>query len=178
MFLLEFILLLYQPDLVVGQLLKFFSAFFFTQREVLCDVANFLCDFFSYSFLNVQFAFSQFEEGERSCSDNELLDIVPAEDLARAYRDSEKKDTPHLLGTYGTDTGRLNLYSVPIHFGPDWLGCFGILTTNKLLRPFLYFLMYFEDCLLDDVLFHVLSRERLEREIDAARAAKTYGVDP
>jgi len=123
-------------------------------------LTSFLCNYFTFSFFRIKYAFVKIIDTECVYSDNSIFDAVHESDYDSILAKSRTTEEVIYLGKKLIHNESFHLYILPVWFGDDWLGFIGIFTTKKLIRLYLSFLADFEDHYVDDQLVHVLHIKR------------------
>ena len=123
-------------------------------KEFAEELSSFLIRFYNYTFFDVQFSAVKIINEPVYCSSEEIAEVIHWEDNERFCL-----VTPDLQmhGKMNIGKSSFHAYTLPIHFGDNYLGFFTVFTKQKLGFLSLKFLADFEENYIDDLLLHVMS---------------------
>ena len=122
-----------------------------TSRDFSERLVLFINDFFDFAFLDVEHSLVKIGEDEPSLSFSHS--DVDWDELGSLAGNSREVN---YLGKKTIGTEKLHCYIIPIWFGEEQLGYYGVFTKNKLWKIFVDLLADFENSYIDDQLIHVL----------------------
>lgn len=140
-----------------------------------------LCDYFSFIFFSIDYAFINIIDSAPVYSDEIILSTLSHSKRKELMEKSENTEEINYEGVYAVKGKQHHLYIIPIWFGEQCLGFIGVFTPRKLLKIFQSFLMDFEDIYIDDQLIHVLDikkqniQKQFYKDIDAFSNKITRG---
>ena len=122
------------------------------------ELANFLTEFYNYTFFDVKYSAVYSKGAVLAFSSNEIQAI---HDWVKI--ESESAESPLLRenGMVKIGKRRLNSYSIPIYFCDKYLGDFTVFTKQKLGRIRRKFLIDLEENFIDDQLFRLIPEKDL-----------------
>ncbi len=118
-------------------------------------VSHFLCSFFDFAFLDIEYAFLHTEQAGLVSN----VELPAAQEAMKKFDMLEKSKTFTEIQRAGKITlgeNEYHLYILPIYMGDQWLGYLGLLSGRKIGRFFQNYLTDFENNFLDDQLMHVI----------------------
>ena len=122
-----------------------------TSRDFSQRLVIFINDFFDFAFMDVEHSLVKIGTDEPS------LSFSPADlDLDELSSRAGNSREVNYLGKKTIGTEELHCYIIPIWFGEQWLGFYGVYTKTKLWKIFVDLLADFENSYIDDQLIHVL----------------------
>ncbi len=122
-----------------------------TSRDFSERLVIFINDFFDFAFMDVEHSLVKIGNDEPSLSFSTA--DFNWEELSSLEGNSREVN---YLGKKSIGSEKLHCYIIPIRFGEEWLGYYGVFTKAKLWKIFVDLLVDFEDSYIDDQLIHVL----------------------
>jgi len=122
-----------------------------TSRDFSERLVFFSNDFFNFAFMDVEHSIVKIRQEEPSKSFASV--DLNWEELSSM---AEKSHEVSYLGKRKIESENLHCYLIPIWFGEEWLGYYGVFTKSKLWKIFVDLLADFENSYIDDQLIHVL----------------------
>lgn len=120
------------------------------------QIANFLTDFYNYSFFDI--AFSAFKiKGHTLVFSNDVISTSLNWDKVEKEARTEDYILDH--GKHALNRKNYYAYTIPVYFGDDYLGFFTVFSLQRLGRLRLRLLSDLEDHFIDDQLVHILNKK-------------------
>jgi len=119
-------------------------------------ISLFLCDFFNFIFFDIEHSFVKIKNSNIVYSNKKIQDDLK-DKIEHALHKSKQTKEVFYIGKLNFLRNNYFLYIIPIWFGGNWYGFFGVLTRHKLWNVFKVLLDDFEDDFVDDQLIHVLN---------------------
>lgn len=128
-----------------------------TPEQFAIKVSDFICEHFRVFPLIVDYAFVQVLDLLCHFSDSSIPEKIGETKLMAIISQSQQSEDVFFVEVLRISDRDYYLYTIPIWFGEDWLGCIGIFCRHRLPKLFMSYLSSFEDECIDDQLLHILS---------------------
>lgn len=116
----------------------------------------FLLSFFNYSFISIEHSAFKAKNGDFAYSSKS---IISSFNFGSIEKDAKNDSSTSYYGKIKIDNASLNIYSIPIYFQSDYLGCFVVFSRQKLGKLRMKFLTDLEEYYIDDLLISLLSKK-------------------
>ena len=126
-------------------------------------VSILICEYFNFTFLNIEYALFKVSGTAYSFSNNILASSISPEEYESMLQTSKITKEVTFDGSCNVGGKKYFKYIIPVWFGDDeWLGYITVFTQRKLGKLFIQFLSSFEDDYVDDQLVHAMYIKKIE----------------